>query len=94
MDLLANRYANPFLILDNVIRLGQLHDFSIQILKIITEEKVQERRWEIYLHKVWNMTFEDYVNSCESKPENHEMTEDEIKNVIEQSTNILEGFAL
>lgn len=66
MDLLSQRYANPYLLLDDVIRLGQLHDFSIEVLQMIQKDRVQQRRWEYYLHKVWkDMSFDEYVAICE-----------------------------
>ena len=52
MDLLAKRYADPFLMLDNFIRIGQLHEFSLEIMKTISEEQEQDIRWEFFLHKV------------------------------------------
>lgn len=93
MDLLSQRYASPFLILDEFIRLHQLHDFTLEIFQIISEEKVHEARWEYYLHKVFDMTFEEYVRRCE-QPQAQEgnMSHEEIGNVINESKKMLEGF--
>ena len=93
MDLLAKRYASPFLILDEFIRLHQLHDFVIEIFKTIADEKVHDARWQYYLHKVYNMTFEEYVQKCEQpKQVEQYMTHQEIGNVMEESRKMLEGF--
>ena len=93
MDLLAQRYASPFLILDEFIRLHQLHDFVIEIFKTIADEKVHDARWQYYLHKVYNMTFEEYVQKCEQpKQSGQYMTHQEIGNVMEESRKMLEGF--
>lgn len=93
MDLLAQRYASPFLILDDFIRLQQLHDFVLEILKMIAEEKVHDARWQYYLHKVFDMSFEEYVQKCE-QPQNQEkeMSNQEIGNVINESKMMLDGF--
>ena len=93
MDLLAQRYASPYLILDDFIRLGQLHDFVLEILKTIAEEKVHDARWQYYLHKVFDMSFEEYVQKCE-QPQNQEkeMSNQEIGNVINESKMMLDGF--
>ena len=93
MDLLAQRYASPFLILDDFIRLGQLHDFVLEILKTIAEKKVHDARWQYYLHKVFDMSFEEYVQKCE-QPQNQEkeMSNQEIGNVINESKMMLDGF--
>ena len=91
MDLLAQRYASPFLILDEFIRLHQLHEFTVEIIKTIADEKVQEVRWQFYLHKVYNKSWEDYLRSCE-QPKEVEVSHDQIKTTIDESRNILEGF--
>lgn len=94
MDLLSQRYASPFLILDEFIRLHQLHDFVLEILTIIADEKVHEARWQYYLHKVFNnMSFEDYISHCEKKNTfGQQMSHQEIGNVINESKKMLEGF--
>ena len=97
MDLLARRYASPFLMLDEFIRLHQLHDFITETLKTIADEKVAEKRWEYYLHRVHGMTFEEYVRKCE-EPEAQEatkqMTDTQISNVVNDSRNILQGLKM
>ena len=93
MDLLAQRYASPFLMLDEFIRLHQLHDFVIEILKTIADEKIHEARWQFYLHKVFDMSFDDYVRKCEQPKQGEQyMTHKEIGNVINESKKMLEGF--
>lgn len=93
MDLLAQRYASPFLILDEFIKTKQLHDFTIEVLKTIAEEKIHDARWQFYLHKVFDMSFEDYVKLCEAGPQTEpEMSHEEIGNTINESKKMLEGF--
>lgn len=99
MDLLSQRYANPYIILDDFIRLGQLYDFTIEIMESIAKERTQKSRWEYYLHKVWdsNVTFENYVALCEkqNKPAKEmTMPKEEALQIIEKSNSILEGFTL
>ena len=91
MDLLAQRYASPFLILDEFIRLHQLHDFVLEILKTIADEKVEKVRWQFYLHKVYGMSWEDYLKSC-TQPQDDAMTHEQVADTINESKNMLEGF--
>lgn len=91
MDLLAQRYASPFSVLDEFIKLKQLHEFTVEVLNTIAEEKIHEARWQFYLHKVFDMSFEDYVKRCEKEPE-PEMSYEEIGNTINESKKMLEGF--
>ena len=95
MDLLAQRYASPFLMLDEFIRLNQLHDFAIEILDTIAKEKVHDARWEFYLHKVWDVTFDEYCRICDEKTDSSDskMSEKEILNVVSESRKMLEGFS-
>lgn len=93
MDLLAQRYASPFLVLDDFIRLQQLHDFVVEILNTIADEKIHDVRWQYYLHKVFDMTFEEFERKCEQpQVQKKEMSYSEIGNVINESKKMLEGF--
>lgn len=94
MDLLAQRYASPFLMLEEFIRLHQLHDFAVEVLKNIAEEKVHEARWQVWLHKVFNeMPFEEYVRRCEQpQKKTQDMSNEQIGSIINDSKLLLEGF--
>lgn len=96
MDLLSQRYANPYLILDDFIRSGQLHDFSIEVMRMISKEKIHKSRWEFFLHKVWDMPFEEYVAACEDRkePEKVTMQKEEAVQIIGSSNSLLEKFTL
>jgi hypothetical protein len=91
MDLLAKRYASPFLILDEFIRLHQLHEFTVEIIKTIADEKVQEMQWQFYLHKVYGKSWGDFLKTCE-QPKEEEISQEQIKTTIDDSKNMLEGF--
>ena len=96
MDLLSQRYANPYLILDDFIRSGQLHDFSIEVMRMISKERIHKSRWEFFLHKVWDMPFEEYVAACEDRKDSKDviMQKEEALQIIDNSNSILEGFTL
>lgn len=95
MDLLAKRWANPFFILDEFIRLNQLHEFLIEITKTIVEEKKHDARWDFYLHRVCrttDMTFEEYVDALEKqekKKESEAISPEAIGQIIGDSKNML-----
>ena len=93
MDLLFQRYASPFLILDEMIHLQQLHEFVVTVTEKISEEKHEEIMWEYFLHKVFNKSFDEFLKETEAKKNEHtEMGNDEIKDVIADSKNILDSF--
>ena len=93
MDLLAQRYASPLLILDEFIRIHQLYDFVTETLKTIADEKIHDIRWQFYLHKVFDMTFEEFMHKCEQpQHEGSEMSHEDIGNIIKDSRKMLDGF--
>lgn len=92
MDSLSQRYGNPFLVLDDMIRLNQLHEFVLEIFDTIYEEKKEEYRWEFYLHKVFDKSWEEYVRLCDNSTESHSMSNEEVKNVVDSSRDILDLF--
>ena len=92
MDLLAQRYASPFVVLDEFIRLKQLHEFLVQTLTRIADEKVHDARWQFWLHKVFNMTFEEYVRKCEEPEQTAEIDFAEIGGIVSDSKAMLAGF--
>lgn len=97
MDLLSQRYANPYAILDDMIRNGQLHEFSNEIMKIISEEKDRNTMWEFYLHKVWEeVSFDEFTKSCGTQSEEAEKTmpKEEAVKIIKSSGDILNDFKL
>lgn len=97
MDLLSQRYADPYLILTDFIRLHQLHEFLETIMQSIAEEKVQDIRWEYYLHKVWDMSFKEYVVACDKETKSMQaptLEKEDIVQIIEDSNSILDGFVL
>lgn len=93
MDLLAQRYASPFLILDEFVRLKQLHEFIVETLTRIADEKAHDVRWNFWLHRVYDMSFEDYVRRCEQPPEVEQKTDyAKIGSIISDSKTLLNGF--
>lgn len=92
MDLLAQRYASPFFVLDEFIRLKQLHEFLVQTLTRIADEKVHDARWNFWLHKVFDMTFEEYVRQCEEPEQAAEIDFAQIGGIISDSQNVLAGY--
>lgn len=94
MDLLSQRYASPFLVMDEFIRLQQLHDFVYEVLKTIADEKAYKARWQYYLHRVYDMSFEEYERRCKMPKQSSTeyMTENEISNVVNASRELLKGF--
>ena len=89
MDLLAKRYASPFLILDEIVSRGRLRDFVEELNKELDEERL----WEIWLHKVSvysdNRSFDEWKNAVTV---HHEENAPDLKATVTNSIEILDGF--
>ena len=56
MDLLFKRYANPFLLLDNMITTGRFLEFILELIDIQNDEKIHD----VWIHKVFDKSFDDF----------------------------------
>jgi len=88
MDLLFKRYASPFLLLDTYIEQGRLLDFVIELFNIRNEEMT----WDVWLHKVYDQSFEDFKNSMDGTQENKAFTKEQVETTVKDSMNILIDF--
>lgn len=81
-------------ILDKMILTGRLTEFVQEILKIRNEELIDQARWEVWLHKIFDMEFGEYL----AKLNNDAPTEDEIPDdsvleaTVKESWGIINGF--
>lgn len=87
MDTLSKRYGCPFFVIQDMIRLNQLHDFITEVFGTIRDEK----EWEFFLHKVYDKTFDDFRNDMK-KMEKEEMTTEQIASVVDESASMLDLF--
>lgn len=95
MDLLAKRYASPFLILDDFIRLQQVCEFVVETLTMIAEERIRDQRWEYWLHRVFDMSFEEYLRLCdEPKHSKETINHKEIGSIISDSKMLVNGLSI
>lgn len=88
MDLLATRYASPFVILDAVILEGGFCDFAVELYQIIDEEKL----WDIWLNKLRfdERSFDEWKESLTASPPEQKT---DLKATVTNSMEILNGFS-
>ena len=92
MDLLHQRYANPFPFLNEMIRSRRLLEFVEEFDRTVFEEKDEKALWEFYLHRVLDKSFADFKAELAVEQENRNMTETDIETTIKNSRNILANF--
>lgn len=96
MDLLFRRYASPFSVCDEFIRLGQFHNFIIKLVNQDRKEKNDAELWEFYLHKVHDKSFKEFKDSLahtNDGPVTLEMTDEQVNDVKDKARGILKGFS-
>ena len=92
MDLLAKRYASPFVVMNEMIRAGRFYDFVVEVNSIIHEEKQEELYWDIWLHKVFNQGWEEWRENIRARTEALKVTESDLEATITASYELLNGF--
>lgn len=92
MDLLYQRYASPFSFIDGVIRSGSFTDFVFDFVKMVVDEREEKFRWEVWLHRVWDCSYEDFKKELENDKKNQQMSKSDFEATITDSLNILENF--
>ena len=91
MDLLFQKYASPFLFLDEVIRTSRFSDFVITFLDLRAEEKEEKELWEFFLHKVYGKSWNKFVQeNTTPKPKPEKIVN--VEATINKSYVILNGF--
>lgn len=80
-------------ILNQMIRTGRFAEFVQEFIRIKNEELSVQTRWEFWLHRVFDMSFEDYLAKCDSIPETEETVPDEVlQATVQESMGIINDF--
>ena len=90
MDLLFNRYANPFILLDNFISIGSCEAFILDFIKFRNEELQDKQEWEFFLHRVFDMSWGEFKNAITTP--NTEDKQIDLGATLIKSKNILNTF--
>lgn len=77
------------MLLEQMVEAGRLAEFIDEVGAIMYEEKLHDMRWDFWLHKVFDMSFDDYVQSVKSaaQPETSGNLEATIKGNFEMMEN-------
>lgn len=89
MDLLSKRYASPSFILDGYIRSQRFCVFIQELFKA----KHEEERWEYFLHKVHDKSFDDFCEELDKTERHQMMTEEQKETTVKRSLEILNNFS-
>ena len=80
-------------ILDKMIKAKRLTEFIREFIKIKNQELEEQMRWEYWLHRVFDMTFKEYLSKTEQAAETEEVLPDEVlQATVLESMGIINGF--
>lgn len=89
MDLLFNRYASPFSLLDQMIQCDSLSDY----ISFVWESKEKDDEWAFYLNKnSSDMSFEQFRDNLKQTAMNQKVTKQAIETAINSSMDMLNNF--
>lgn len=88
MDLMFTRYSDPFSFMDSLIDNGS---FSTGINKIY-ELQNEDVSWELYLHKVFDKSFDQFKKDISRNIQKDRLTSAEFNATIEMSKSILKSI--
>ena len=89
MDLLFVRYASPFILLDSFITTNSLNDFVNDFFNFVIEERNEKSQWEFFLHKVYDKSWNEFVNDIETS---ENQTPIDLGATLVKSKNMLSNF--
>ena len=80
-------------ILDKMIQAQRLTEFIREFVKIRNQELEDQTRWEFWLHKVFDMTFKEFLSKTEQATETEEVLPDDVlQATVLESMGIINGF--
>lgn len=80
-------------VLDKMILTGRLTEFVRELLKIKNEEMLDQARWDVWLHKVFDMEFGEYLSRVDDRTTAQNIPQDvELEATVKDSMGILNGF--
>ena len=89
MDLLFQRYASPFTLLNELILMKSLSTYIDDLFVFIGEEKQEQTKWEFFLHKVFDKSWKEFCEEIESTNKAEKI---DIGATIKKSHDILNNF--
>lgn len=91
--MLFKRYACPFDLMDEMIASCRFLDWICEFIQIQNEEETEKVQWEFFLHKVFDMTYQDYLDACTLNQNRQKDDENfDFGATFEESKSMLEGF--
>lgn len=81
------------MLLQQMLQTGDFSQFIDELGQIMWQEKADKQRWDFWLHRVYDRSFEDYLNDCEAAMQQAEASENvNIETTVKNSFEMMENF--
>lgn len=81
------------IMLDKMIQTNRFSEFVNEFVKIRNQELEDQTRWEFWLHKVFDMTFKEFLDRTEQATETETiLSEEMLQETVLESMGIINGF--
>lgn len=91
--MLYTRYGNPFDLIQHMLVTGQFCDFIDEVVKIRNEEVNEKTAWEYYLHRIFDMDFDEFLQRTKQE-EPAPVNMNDIETTVRASEEILRSFKM
>lgn len=79
-------------LLNGMFRTGRLAEFVDEVINIHNEEYKEKAMWEIWLHRVLDKSFDEFVETVNGGQNAEAPTHGDVKNIILETKSMLNGF--
>lgn len=80
------------MLLQQMMDAGRLAEFIDELGQIMWQEKVDEQRWDFWLHRVFDMEFDEYVQLCIDSMKQHTSEGGNLEATIQENYEMMENF--
>ena len=81
------------MLLEQMLQAGRLAEFIDELGQLMWQGKADKQRWDFWLHRVFDMTFDEYVQLCEDSMRQNESSEkNDIEATVKHSYEMMENF--
>ena len=75
-----------------MLRCGRFADFVTDFQITVENEKEEKAQWEVWLHKVFDVSYTDFKQGIKDTKQNMQMTTEDVGTTIKESKDILTNF--
>jgi len=78
-------------LMNGMLQSGHLDDFIVELVNLHNEEYKEKTLWDIWLHRVFDKSYSDFVEGLEGQSK-AAPTKEEAASIVSESQNILGDF--